>query len=631
MFRKFFFYVFAFSFAVAQGGGLGGCDSGSGGGGGSDDGGTSDASPLDGGGGDRDSGPPVDAGPAVCGDGVRADQEACDDGNTESGDGCAGDCETVEPDYACPTPGEPCVKIVVCGNARIEGDETCDDANTDSFDGCSAECEVEPGWTCPVVGAACVAAACGDGYVAGFEVCDDGNTDPDDGCDPQCHLEEGYACPTPGDPCVETVCGDGVVEGTEECDDGNEVVGDGCTPFCKREPSCSNGTCDAVCGDGVVWAPEECDDGNTMPGDGCSELCMVELGFECEEVPQPDPPEVRLPVTVRDFVSSCGTGARLTDEDAGATPPYGHPDFECYNNGVTPGMVADDLKPNGKPQWIASDSTYSEDSFDLWYVSDEDYNRTYAQVVVLPLQGSGVYQYDNSAFFPVDGIGFVDETCSGNPCEPTRNNGHNFHFTSEVRYWFEYNGTELLEFTGDDDVWVFINGRLAVDIGGVHGATDGSVDLSDPAEAADLNLTIGGIYEAVVFQAERHTTQSNYRLTLSNFNRAPSECTSICGDGIVSSVEACDDGVNDGSYGGCTPDCQFGPYCGDGVVQTEHGEVCDDGLNLGGDASACSPGCQSTGGVCGDGVVQTDNGEQCDDGNTEDGDGCSSECTIEVF
>jgi fibro-slime domain-containing protein len=429
---------------------------------------------------------------------------------------------------------------------------------------------------------------------------------------------------------VETVCGDGVTEGTEECDDGNLAVGDGCAPDCTQEPSCSDGTCVAVCGDGVVWAPEECDDGNTMSGDGCSALCAVEQGFECEEVPLPDPPQVTLPVTIRDFVAACGTGARLPDDDPNATPPYGHRDFECYNTGLVTGMVGDQLKPNGKPQHQASSATYSETSFDLWYVSDPDYNRTFAQSLVLPSIGSGAYQFDDDTFFPVDGIGFVAEPCGPDACEPTRDNDHNFHFTSEVRYWFEYNGTELLEFTGDDDVWVFINGHLAVDIGGVHSALNDSVDLSDPDVASALGLTIGGIYEAVVFQAERHTTASSYRLTLTNFNRAPSTCTSICGDGVVSSIEVCDDGVNDGSYGGCNPDCTLAPYCGDGIVQSEHGEVCDDGLNLGGDASSCSPGCQSTGGECGDGVVQTNNGEQCDDGNTVSGDGCSAECLIEV-
>lgn len=48
-----------------------------------------------------------------------------------------------------------------------------------------------------------------------------------------------------------------------------------------------------------------------------------------------------------------------------------------------------------------------------------------------------------------------------------------------------------------------------------------------------------------------------------------------CGDGVVhAGVEACDDGVNDGSYGGCNGGCaSLGPYCGDASVQAQ--EMCD--------------------------------------------------------
>lgn len=117
---------------------------------------------------------------------------------------------------------------------------------------------------------------------------------------------------------------------------------------------------------------------------------------------------------------------------------------------------------------------------------------------------------------------------------------------------------------------VFINNKLVVDLGGIHTPTEDEVNMST------LDLTPGQVYEIVVFQAERQTDGSTYRLTLKGFNTSRSECRPECGDGVIGIGEQCDDGVNDGGYGECGPDCTLGEYCGDGVVQDEF-ENCDDG------------------------------------------------------
>jgi fibro-slime domain-containing protein len=124
-------------------------------------------------------------------------------------------------------------------------------------------------------------------------------------------------------------------------------------------------------------------------------------------------------------------------------------------------------------------------------------------------------------------------------------------------------------------VWVFVNGKLAVDIGGVHPPKSGTVTIA-AASAATYGLSDGKVYALSLFHAERKTEGSSFRLTLDGFNTARSYCTPICGDAIVSLGEQCDDGINDGGYGECSAGCVIGAYCGgDGIEQP--GEDCDDG------------------------------------------------------
>jgi cysteine-rich repeat protein len=138
------------------------------------------------------------------------------------------------------------------------------------------------------------------------------------------------------------------------------------------------------------------------------------------------------------------------------------------------------------------------------------------------------------------------------------------------------------------------------------------------------------MYSIDMFQAERHTVASTYKLTLSGFVHTVTTCSPVCGNGTVEGNEVCDDGKNDGSPGGCLPGCLGrAPFCGDGVVTTPP-EACDDGSNLvtyGGTSKLCGPGCQFAP-YCGDTVVS--NGEQCDDGpkNGTSMSTCSASCTL---
>jgi fibro-slime domain-containing protein len=205
----------------------------------------------------------------------------------------------------------------------------------------------------------------------------------------------------------------------------------------------------------------------------------------------------------------------------------------------------------------------------------------------------------------------------------------NFYFTTEARYLFRYTGMSTLAFYGDDDVWVYINGKIALDLGAPHERLQGMVAINE----ATFGLAMGNIYEIAVFHADRHPRESNYQLTLSGFSTNNSVCQPRCGDGITTATEECDDGMAnmDGVYGGCTSQCKFGPFCGDGTIDAVGGEVCDAGRMNGavyGDKSGCTTGCLPPR-HCGDGIIDAMY-EQCDDGSANGSAAslCSASCTV---
>jgi fibro-slime domain-containing protein len=174
------------------------------------------------------------------------------------------------------------------------------------------------------------------------------------------------------------------------------------------------------------------------------------------------------------------------------------------------GIVQQTLGANLKPVYAGAPTTPTTNGqqyFDQWYNDVPGVNQSKPlDITLTQVAGTNQWAYDSAAFFPIDGQLFGNE-----------GNDHNFHFTFELHTKFEYLGGELFTFRGDDDLWVFVNGKLGIDLGGVHGALTGQIDLD--ARAAELGISKGNVYTLDFFFAERHRSESNFRIetTIASF------------------------------------------------------------------------------------------------------------------
>lgn len=229
-------------------------------------------------------------------------------------------------------------------------------------------------------------------------------------------------------------------------------------------------------------------------------------------------------------------GAGRTGFDIRGVPMFGtgtNEDFGqggCEGSPMT-GMVEKQLGPNGVPVMSKNFPSGCKNSSHLnsWFLPEIIYNdgvNAYTNVTCRDLEltltddGFWLGQKDDESpeqgLFLLDDFRWLDEAQTiENPHYDSISGGndvsghHNYGFAMKIQAEFVYVKGQYFEFNGDDDVWVFINNKLVVDIGGQHRKIKKSVNLDD------LGLTPGETYPFHIFYAERKRNQSNFMMRTS--------------------------------------------------------------------------------------------------------------------
>ena len=212
-------------------------------------------------------------------------------------------------------------------------------------------------------------------------------------------------------------------------------------------------------------------------------------------------------------------------------------------SGHVPGMVQDTLV-NGAPARVDSlvypwAQCSAAHEIEKWFIpqvvakdaAGNEYKNGVCRDISLTLDEEGFWQADftneegdcndtiNPGFYPIDDLQYLDSAKTVlNPKFDWDIQGckHNYSFAMKVSAQFRYVKGQYFEFRGDDDVWVFINNRLVVDIGGCHSPVEGGVNLdtigqNDPS----LKLVEGREYPFHIFFSERNATGSNFKMRTS--------------------------------------------------------------------------------------------------------------------
>lgn len=181
-----------------------------------------------------------------------------------------------------------------------------------------------------------------------------------------------------------------------------------------------------------------------------------------------------------------------------------------------------DPHANYKEAWYVRDPVLNVEGWEKDYrqlvtykgITKVDHDTSFKNIVIhdsLPFRhvGNGLYEYQSAEFFPLDKRGFGNEWNRelGDPNQK-KNVNHNYSFTMQLHHQFVKKPGMTFDFSGDDDVWVFIDKKMQLDLGGIHEEARQSFQVDNIS-----GLVNGKTYDLDVFYAERHSAESHIRIT----------------------------------------------------------------------------------------------------------------------